>query len=49
MKSKLFNYLDFNEVFFNYQFGFRHYHSATDIVDNLYKNQENTIKSLVFI
>jgi len=44
MKHRLYSYLDFIKVFFNYQFGFRHNHSATlaliDAVDNLYENLE---------
>ena len=42
MKHRLYSYLDIDEVFFNYQFGFRHNHSAAlaliDAVDNLYEN-----------
>ena len=42
MKSRLYSYLEINNVFFDYQFEFRHNHSTTlaliDVVDKLYKN-----------
>jgi len=42
MKSRLYSYLETNNVLFDYQFGFRHNHSTTlaliDVVDKLYEN-----------
>ena len=42
MKSRLYSYLESNNILFDYQFGFRHNHSTTlaliDVVDKLYEN-----------
>jgi len=50
MKNRLYtcSYLDINKILYNYQFGFRHNHSATlaliDVVDNLYENLDKQNK-----
>jgi len=53
MKSRLYSYLESNNIFFDYQFGFRHNHSTTlaliVAVDKLYENLDKSIRLLVFI
>jgi len=45
MYTRLINYLNVNNILYDYQFGFRRYHSTTlaliDVVDQIYQHLDN--------